>query len=113
MCCEFRRIYCITGRVKSLRGQYHPGWNFRTVRTRDKLSLGTKELILVEWTMLHWSEKVFCYPTGDDILFSNEDSVRDCPSKYPFNDLCDQTELVAEYLLYRAYILAPFTKATQ
>ncbi len=46
-------IYCTKNGVKSLKGLYHQDWNFQVVKTGDKLSLGSKELIFVEAPMLH------------------------------------------------------------
>lgn len=41
-------IYCTANGVKSLRGQYHQDWNFKVVKTGDKINLGSKELIFIE-----------------------------------------------------------------
>ena len=35
-------IYCTANAVKSLKGQYHQDWNFKTVKTGDRLSIGTQ-----------------------------------------------------------------------
>ena len=35
-------IYCTENAVKSIKGQFHEDWNFITVKTGDKLNLGTK-----------------------------------------------------------------------
>ncbi len=53
-------IYCTKNGVKSLKGHYHQDWNFQTVNTGDKLSLGNRELIFVEAPMLHWPDSMFC-----------------------------------------------------
>ena len=42
------------------------------MKTGDKLSIGAKELIFIEAPMLHWPDSMFCYLTGDNILFSND-----------------------------------------
>src|SRR5512139_201400 len=47
-------IYCTANAVKSLKGQYHQDWNFKVVKTGDKLNIGKKDLIFVEAPMLHW-----------------------------------------------------------
>jgi flavorubredoxin len=61
-------VYCTANGVKSLRGQYHEDWNFHPVKTGDRLSLGSKELVFVEAHMLHWPDTMFSYLTGDNIL---------------------------------------------
>jgi len=103
-------IYCTDNAVKSLKSQYHQDWNFQPVRTGDKLSLGNKELIFVEAPMLHWPDSMFCYLTGDNILFSNDAFGQHYASEMMFNDLVDQAELYQECLKYYANILTPFSR---
>ena len=102
-------IYCTANGVKSLRGHYHQDWNFQVVKTGDRLRLGSKELIFVEAPMLHWPDSMFCYLTGDNILFSNDAFGQHYASEYLFNDLVDQNELFTECLKYYANILTPFS----
>jgi flavorubredoxin len=102
-------IYCSKNGVKSLKGHYHQDWNFNVVKTGDRLSLGQKELIFVEAPMLHWPDSMFCYLTGDNILFSNDAFGQHYASEYMFNDLVDQNELFNECIKYYANILTPFS----
>jgi flavorubredoxin len=102
-------IYCTKNGVKSLKGHYHQDWNFRVVKTGDRLSLGKKELIFIEAPMLHWPDTMFCYLTEDNILFSNDAFGQHYASEYMFNDLVDQTELFTECIKYYANILTPFS----
>jgi flavorubredoxin len=103
-------IYCTANGVKSLKGQYHQDWNFQIVKTGDKLNIGSKELIFVEAPMLHWPDSMFCYLTGDNILFSNDAFGQHYASEYMFNDLVNQAELQQECMKYYANILTPFSK---
>jgi len=105
-----RPIYCTANAIKSLKGQYHQDWNFHTVKTGDKLSLGNKELIFIEAPMLHWPDTMFCYLTGDNILFSSDAFGQHYASELMFNDLVNQTELYQECLKYYANILTPFSR---
>ena len=102
-------IYCTANGVKSLKGQYHQDWNFQVVKTGDRLDLGGKELVFVEAPMLHWPDSMFCYLTGDNILFSNDAFGQHYASELMYNDLVDQSELFAEALKYYANILTPFS----
>jgi flavorubredoxin len=102
-------IYCTKNGVKSLKGHYHQDWNFKVVKTGDRLSLGQKELIFVEAPMLHWPDSMFCYLTGDNVLFSNDAFGQHYASEYMFNDLVDQNELFNECIKYYANILTPFS----
>ena len=104
-------VYCTAAAVKSLHGQYHEDWNFQVVKTGDKLELGGgQELVFVEAKMLHWPDSMFCYLTGDNILFPNDAFGQHYASELMFNDLVDQCELYAEAIKYYANILTPFSK---
>jgi len=102
-------VYCTKNGVKSLTGHYHKDWNFNVVKTGDRLSLGQKELVFVEAPMLHWPDSMFCYLSGDNILFSNDAFGQHYASEFMFNDLVDQAELFAEGIKYYANILTPFS----
>ena len=102
-------IYCTANAVKSLKGQYHQDWNFKTVKTGDRLSIGTKELIFIEAPMLHWPDSMFCYLTGDNILFSSDAFGQHDATELLYNDLVDQAELYQECMKYYANILTPFS----
>lgn len=103
-------VYCTAAGVKSLKGHFHQDWNFVPVKTGDKLNLGGKELIFVEAKMLHWPDSMFCYLTGENILFPNDAFGQHYASEYMYNDLVDQEELYREATKYYANILTPFSK---
>ena len=102
-------IYCTSNGVKSLTGHYHQDWNFHVVKTGDKLSLGSKELIFIEAQMLHWPDSMMSYLTHDSILFSNDAFGQHIASERMYNDLVDQAELFQEAIKYYANILTPFS----
>jgi len=102
-------VYCTANAVKSLKGHYHGNWNFVTVKTGDRLSLGSQELIFIEAPMLHWPDSMMCYLTGDNLLFSNDAFGQHYASSGMFNDRVDRDELFAECLKYYANILNPFS----
>lgn len=102
-------IYCTANAVDSLKGHYHKDWDFRTVKTGDTLSLGSKELIFIEARMLHWPDSMMCYLTRDNILFSNDAFGQHLASELMYNDLVDQAELFQEAIKYYANILTPFS----
>jgi len=104
-------VFCTENGVKSIKGHYHQELNFKTVKTGDKLTVGNgKELIFIQAPMLHWPDTMFCYLTGDNILFSNDAFGQHFCSEMLFNDLVDQYELYAEAIKYYANILNPFSK---
>ncbi|SDB12669.1 Flavorubredoxin [Desulfonatronum thiosulfatophilum] len=102
-------IYCTANGVNSLKGHYHQDWNFQVVKTGDKLTLGSKELVFVEARLLHWPDNMMCYLTGDNILFSNDAFGQHLASEKMYNDLVDQAELFQEAIKYYANILTPFS----
>lgn len=102
-------IYCTKNGVNSLKGHYHQDWNFHVVKTGDKLSLGSKELIFIEAQMLHWPDSMMSYLTKDNILFSNDAFGQHIASELMYNDLVDQAELFQEAIKYYANILTPFS----
>ncbi len=104
-------IYCTRAGVSSLKGHFHQDWNFQVIKTGDKLALGNgKELIFIEAPMLHWPDSMFCYLTGDAVLFSNDAFGQHYANEHLFNDLVDSVELSQEAIKYYANILTPFSK---
>jgi anaerobic nitric oxide reductase flavorubredoxin len=104
-------VYCTENGIKSIKGQYHKELNFKPVKTGDKLPVGNgKDLIFIQAPMLHWPDTMFCYLTGENILFSNDAFGQHFCSEMLFNDLVDPYELYAEAIKYYANILAPFSK---
>lgn len=103
-------IYCTENAVRSLKGQYHRDWNFRVVKTGDRIDIGNgKELVFLEMRMLHWPDSMATYLTSDNILFSNDAFGQHLATEALFNDKIDQCELFNESLKYYANILAPFS----
>ena len=102
-------VYCTANGVKSLKGHYHQDWNFQVVKTGQRLSLGKRELIFIEAPMLHWPDTMFCYLTGEDILFSNDAFGHHLATEGMYNDLADPCALHEECIKYYANILTPFS----
>lgn len=104
-------VYCTENGIKSLTGLYHNNdWNLVPVKTGDKISVGNgKELIFIQAAMIHWPDSMFCFLTGDNILFSNDAFGQHYCSELLFNDLVDQGELWAEAIKYYANIITPFS----
>ncbi|OPY59309.1 MAG: Anaerobic nitric oxide reductase flavorubredoxin [Syntrophorhabdaceae bacterium PtaU1.Bin034] len=103
-------IYCTNQGLKSFKGHFHQNWDFRPVKTGDRLSIGSKELIFIEAPMLHWPDSMFCYLTGHNVLFSNDAFGQHLATEALYNDLVDQAELYQEAIKYYANILTPFSR---
>ncbi|MBE0481690.1 MAG: MBL fold metallo-hydrolase [Dehalococcoidia bacterium] len=94
---------------ESIPGHYHQAWNFRAVKTGEKINIGAHDLVFVEAPMLHWPDSMFTYLTGKNILMPNDAFGQHYATAFPFNDQVDQEELYEEALKYYANILAPFS----
>ena len=95
--------------LESVEGHYHRPWNFRVVRTGDKINIGTNDLVFVEAPMLHWPDSMFTYMTGKSILMPNDAFGQHYATAFRFNDQVDQEELYEEAVKYYANILTPFS----
>ena len=102
-------IYCTKNGIRSLKGHYHQDWNFVEVKTGDKISLGSRELVFIEARMLHWPDSMFVYLTEDHILFSNDAFGQHYAAESLYNDTVNQAELFQEAIKYYANILTPFS----
>ena len=98
---------------ESVKGHYHQDWNFQPVKTGDRLSIGSSELIFVEAPMLHWPDSMFTYLTGRNVLMPNDAFGQHYATAYRFNDQVDQHELYEEALKYYVNILTPFSKQVE
>ena len=102
-------IYCTANGEKSIKGQYHQNWNFKIVKTGDKLNLGETTLTFIEAPMLHWPDTMFAYMDKENILFSSDGFGQHMASEHLYAHEVDQAELFEEALKYYANILAPFS----
>ena len=102
-------IYCTHNAIKSLKGHYHQVWNLIPVKTGDTLSLGAISLVFVEAPMLHWPDSMFCYLTGENILFSNDAFGQHYATESLYNDMVDNAALYNQAIKYYANILTPFS----
>ncbi len=94
---------------ESIEGHYHQAWNFKAVKTGDKINIGKNDLIFVEAPMLHWPDSMFTYLTGRNILMPNDAFGQHYATAFRFNDQVDQEELFEEAIKYYANILTPFS----
>lgn len=98
-------IYCTAKGEAILRGHYHQDWNFVNVKTGDTLPLGDTTLTFIEAPMLHWPDTMFCYLSGEEILFSNDGFGQHYATESLYDDLVSQEELLYEAEKYYANII--------
>jgi len=94
---------------ESVEGHFHQPWDFKVVKTGDKINIGKNDLVFVEAPMLHWPDSMFTYLTGKNILMPNDAFGQHYATAFRFNDQVDQEELYEEALKYYANILTPFS----
>ena len=94
---------------ESIEGHYHQQWNFKAVKTGEKVNIGKHDLVFVEAPMLHWPDSMFTYLTGKNILMPNDAFGQHYATAFRFNGQVNQTELYEEALKYYANILTPFS----
>jgi len=94
---------------ESIEGHFHQQWDFKAVKTGDKINIGKHDLVFVEAPMLHWPDSMFTYLTGKNILMPNDAFGQHYATAFRFNDQVDQVELYEEALKYYANILTPFS----
>jgi len=93
----------------SVPGHFHQNWNFKVVKTGDRLNLGANELLFLEAPMLHWPDSMFTFVSGVDVLMPNDAFGQHYATAFLFNDLVDTNELYAEALKYYANILTLYS----
>lgn len=94
---------------ESVEGHFHQPWDFKVVKTGDKINIGKNDLVFVEAPMLHWPDSMFTYLTGKNILMPNDAFGQHYATAFRFNDQVNQEELYEEALKYYANILTPFS----
>ena len=107
------KIICSANGMKSIRGYYHKDWNFQPVKTGDKISLGSRELIFMEAPMLHWPDTLTCFLTGSNILFSSDIFGQHFASDTMYNDKVDKDVFRYETMKYYTCIVQPFATKVQ
>ncbi len=107
--CPKATVVVSTRGEESVEGHYHQPWNFKKVKTGDKINIGKNDLIFVEATMLHWPDSMFTYLTGENILMPNDAFGQHYASDFRFNYQVNQEELFEEAIKYYANILTPYS----
>lgn len=88
---------------------YYGSWDWQTVKTGDKISLGKNTLAFVEAPMLHWPDSMFTYIPELELLMPNDAFGQHISTSKRFDDEIDQGELMDEAAAYYANILLPFS----
>ncbi len=107
--CPKAKIFGTQKCQDALKRHYHLDFDFKAVKTNDKLSLGKKTLTFIEAPMLHWPDSMFTYLIEDAVLFPNDAFGQHYATDERFDDEVDETILMDEALKYYANILWPLS----
>jgi len=103
-------IYCSKNGRDGLHLHYKANgcddWDIEVVKTGSELNLGSKTLMFIEATMLHWPDSMHTYIKEDKILLSNDAFGQHIATSKPFDD--EVGDVMAEAAEYYANILMPF-----
>ncbi len=105
-------ITCPNG-DKGLKAHYKKDWNFKVVKTGDKISLGKRSLEFVLTPMVHWPDNMVTYMPEEKILFSNDSFGQHYASTERFDDECAEDIIMEEAKKYYANIVLPYGKQVQ
>ncbi|MDD5644987.1 MAG: FprA family A-type flavoprotein [bacterium] len=98
---------------KGLRAHYGKSWNFKTVKTGDKINIGARELTFVMEQMVHWPDNMATYSEKDKIIFSNDAFGQHIASSERFDTEYPLDILIEEARKYYANIVLPYGSQVQ
>jgi len=105
-------ITCASGE-KGLRAHYKKDWNFKVVKSGDKLELGKRSLEFLLTPMVHWPDNMVCYMPQEKILFSNDSFGQHLASSERFDDEYPIDIVIEEARKYYANIVLPYGMQVQ
>lgn len=105
-------ITCPNG-DKGLKAHYKQDWNFKVVKTGEKISLGKRSLEFILTPMVHWPDNMITYMPEEKLLFSNDSLGQHYASMERFDDECPIDIILEEAKKYYANIVFPYGKQVQ
>ncbi len=88
-------------------------WNWRVVKTGDRIKLGARTLQFLETPMVHWPDSMMTYVPEDGLLFSMDAFGQHIASAARFDDETDLALVMEEAKVYYANIVVPHGKFVQ
>ncbi len=98
---------------KGLRKHYREDFNYKVVKTGEKISLGKRNLDFVLMPMVHWPDSMACYCPEERILFPNDAFGQHIATSQRFDDEYDFDIVMQEARKYYANIVLPYGKQVQ
>ncbi|MDR3211890.1 MAG: FprA family A-type flavoprotein [Planctomycetota bacterium] len=88
-------------------------WNWKTIKTGDQVSLGSRTLSFIETPMVHWPDSTFTYVPEDELLFSMDAFGQHFATAERFDDEVDLAVVMEEAKIYYANIVAPHANSVK
>jgi anaerobic nitric oxide reductase flavorubredoxin len=107
--CPKAKVFGTAKCKEGLYRYYYENWDFQTVKTGDKLSLGKRTLTFVEAPMIHWPDSMFTYCPEEKLLLPNDAFGQHYATSERFDDEVDQVVLMDEAAKYYGNILWPLS----
>ena len=99
--------------IEGLGKHYSGEWNFKEIKTNDKINLGKRSLLFVQTPMVHWPDNMVSYCPEEKILFSNDAFGQHIASSERFDDEYPFNILLHEAEKYYANIVLPYGRQVQ
>lgn len=96
--------------LKGLKRHYKQNWNFKSVKSGDKITLGKHSLEFIATPMIHWPDNMVTYCPESKILFSNDAFGQHIASSERFDTEFPKDLLLEEAKKYYANIVLPYGK---
>ena len=107
--CSKAKIFGTAKCKDGLYKHYYKDWDFKTVKTGDKIDLGKRSLTFLEAPMLHWPDSMFTYCPEEELLLPNDGFGQHYATSGRFDDDVNNSILMDEAAKYYANILWPFS----
>lgn len=107
--CPKAKVFGTAKCKEGLYRYYYEDWDFQTVKTLDKLSLGKRTLTFVEAPMIHWPDSMFTYCAEEKLLMPNDAFGQHYAASERFDDEVDEGQLMDEAAKYYGNILWPLS----
>ena len=112
--CPNAQLFTSPSGEKGLKAHFGgEGWNFKVVKTGDKINIGKQNLQFVLAPMVHWPDNMMVYLEEEKILFSNDAFGQHIASYERFDDEYYLDIVMEEAKKYYANIVLPYDTNTQ
>jgi flavorubredoxin len=98
---------------KGLKKHFSGEWKFKTVKTGEMYSIGSRNLTFVHTPMVHWPDSMVTLCPDDKILFSNDAFGQHIAGAQRFDDESPLDIVLEEARKYFANIVLPYGRQVQ